>query len=59
MKDKTITWQDRRIKAMNRMIEKKGSHLHAKYFDEYHCVLNSKAKNKKQWLLHFAIYLFS
>ena len=49
MKEKTITWQDRRINAMNRMMDRKGSHLHEKYFDEYHSVLHSKAKNKQQY----------
>ena len=49
MKEKTITWQDRRIKAMNRMMDRKGSHLHEKYLDEYHSVLHSKAKNKQQY----------
>ena len=49
MKEKTITWQDRRINAMNRMMDRKGSHLHEKYLDEYHSVLHSKAKNKQQY----------
>ncbi len=49
MKEKITTWQDRRINAMNRMIDRKGSHLHEKYFDEYHSVLHSKAKNKQQY----------
>ena len=49
MKEKTITWQDKRINAMNRMMDRKGSHLHEKYLDEYHSVLHSKAKNKQQY----------
>ena len=49
MKEKITTWQDRRINAMNRMMDRKGSHLHEKYFDEYHSVLHSKAKNKQQY----------
>ena len=49
MKEKTITWQDRRINAMNRMMDREGSHLHEKYLDEYHSVLHSKAKNKQQY----------
>ena len=49
MKEKTITWQDRRINAMKRMMDRKGSHLHEKYLDEYHSVLHSKAKNKQQY----------
>ena len=49
MKEKITTWQDRRINAMNRMMDRKGSHLHEKYLDEYHSVLHSKAKNKQQY----------
>ena len=49
MKEKITTWQDRRINAMNRMMNRKGSHLHEKYLDEYHSVLHSKAKNKQQY----------
>tara|TARA_Y100000389_G_C17343464_1_gene454599 strand:- start:790 stop:966 length:177 start_codon:yes stop_codon:yes gene_type:complete len=42
------TWQDKRIFAMNRMIKRK--RLSAlDYLDEYEKVINSKAKNKKQY----------
>jgi|TARA_R100001530_G_scaffold130157_1_gene100910 hypothetical protein len=49
MKEKTTNWQERRIQAMNRIMDRKGSHLHEKYLDEYTSVISSKAKNKKQY----------
>ena len=42
------TWQDKRIFAMNRMIKRKKLST-LDYFDEYEKVINSKAKNKKQY----------
>jgi len=46
--NKTITWQDKRIKAMNRIISKnkfKTEH----FIEEYNRVCVSKAKNKQQY----------
>ena len=31
------------------LMDRKGSHLHEKYLDEYTSVISSKAKNKKQY----------
>ncbi len=42
------TWQDKRIFAMNRMIKRKRLST-LDYLDEYEKVINSKAKNKKQY----------
>ena len=46
-KDKT-SWQDKRIFAMNRVIKTKGLST-LNYLHEYEKVINSKAKNKKQY----------
>jgi len=46
--DKTTTWQDKRIKAMDRVIGG-NPHKHQYYIDEYCAIINSKAKNKKQY----------
>ena len=46
--NKTITWQDKRIKAMNRIISKnkfKTEH----FIEEYNRVCVSKAKNKREY----------
>jgi len=45
--DKT-SWQDKRIKAMNRVIGK-NKYKHEYYIEEYCAIINSKAKNKKQY----------
>ena len=45
------TWKDKRIKAMNRKIARKGTHLHDRYIDEHFSVTNSNAKNKKEYKL--------
>ena len=45
--DKT-TWQDKRIKAMNRVIEKYNSSTEL-FIEEYNRVCVSKAKNKKKY----------
>ncbi len=45
------TWQDKRINAMNRKIARKGTHLHDRYIDEHFSVINSNAKNKKEYKL--------
>ena len=42
------TWQDKRIFAMNRVIKRKRLST-IDYLDEYEKVINSKAKNKKQY----------
>ena len=42
-------WQDKRIYAMNRIIQRKGRHLYERYIDEDWRVKNSKAKNKKEY----------
>ena len=56
-----ITWQDKRINAMNRVIKRSrdkhlpyhsSSRIYTEHFiDEYYCVINSKAKNKKEYKL--------
>ena len=45
--DKT-SWQDKRIKAMDRVIGG-NPNKHQYYIDEYCAIINSKAKNKKQY----------
>ena len=45
------TWQDKRVNAINRKIARKGTHLHDKYIDEHFSVINSNAKNKKEYKL--------
>ncbi len=45
------TWQDKRINAMNRKIARKGTHLYDRYIDEHFSVINSNAKNKKEYKL--------
>ena len=45
------TWQDKRINAMNRNIARKGTYLYDKYIDEHFSVINSNAKNKKEYKL--------
>jgi len=45
--DKT-TWQSKRIKAMNRIIEKYNSSTEM-FIEEYNRVCVSKAENKKQY----------
>ena len=52
MKDK-ISWQDKRVAAINRWSEKKGvpcSDMNP-YFDEYDAIIHSQAKNKKEYKL--------
>ena len=48
MKDK-ISWQDKRVAAINRWSKKRGIPCSdtSPYFDEYNAILNSKANNKK------------
>jgi len=46
-KDKT-SWQDKRIRAMNRVIGK-NKYKHEYYIEEYSAIITSKAKNKKQY----------
>jgi len=52
MKDK-ISWQDKRIAAINRWSNKRGIPCSdtSPYFNEYNAILNSKAKNKKEYKL--------
>ena len=45
---KTTTWQDKRIKAMNRVIGK-NKYKHEYYIEEYNRVCVSKAKNIQQY----------
>ena len=45
------TWQDKRINAMNRKMARQGTHLHDRYIDEHFSVINSNAKNKKEYKL--------
>lgn len=42
------SWQDKRIKAMDRTIFRK-KFTHEYLVDEYCAIINSKAKNKKQY----------
>jgi len=42
-----MNWKDKRIKAINRVV--KNEHDHEHYIQEYCNILNSKAKNKKQY----------
>ena len=52
MKDK-ISWQDKRIAAINRWSKRKGincSDMNT-YFDEYNAILDSKASSKKKYKL--------
>jgi len=45
-----IDWKDKRVNAMNRVIQRKGSHYHGIFFDEYDYISNrTKAKNKKEY----------
>ena len=44
----TASWQDKRIKAMNRVIEKYNSSTEL-FIEEYNRVCISKAENKKQY----------
>ena len=51
MKDKIITWQERRIAAINRWSKSRGipcSDLNP-YFNEYDAILSSQAKTNKQY----------
>jgi len=41
------SWKDKRINAINRIIKNKYQHEY--YIQEYCSILNSKAKNKKQY----------
>ena len=45
------TWQDKRVNAMNRKMARQGTHLHDRYIDEHFSVINSNAKNKKEYKL--------
>ena len=46
-KNKTLTWQDKRLDAINRAVYRRIL-PHWYVIEEYINVLNSKAKNKKQ-----------
>ena len=50
MVDFEDSWQDKRIKAMDRTISK-NKFTHDYLIDEYCAVINSKAKNKKEYKL--------
>jgi len=47
-KNKTLTWQDKRLDAINRAVYRRIL-PHWYVIEEYINVLNSKAKNKKQY----------
>lgn len=47
-KPNKISWQDKRIKAMDRTIFRK-KFTHEYLVDEYCAIINSKAKNKKEY----------
>ena len=47
-KPNQISWQDKRIKAMDRTIMRK-KFTHEYLVDEYCSIINCKAKNKKQY----------
>ena len=42
-----MNWKDKRIKAINRVV--KNEYDHENYIQEYCNIINSKAKNKKQY----------
>ena len=42
-----MDWKEKRINAINRVVKNKYQHEY--YINEYCCVLNSKAKNKKEY----------
>ena len=44
----TSSWQDKRIKAMNKII-KQNHYKTESFIEEYNRVSNSKAENKKQY----------
>ena len=44
----TSSWQDKRIKAMNKII-KQNHYKTESFIEEYNRVSNSEAKNKKQY----------
>ncbi len=46
--NKTTTWQDKRIKAMDRVINN-NPHKHEYYIEEYCAIITSKAKNKREY----------
>ena len=52
MKDK-ISWQDKRVAAINRWSKKRGLNCSDMnpYFDEYNAILDSKASSKKEYKL--------
>jgi len=41
-------WKDKRIKAINKVV-KNNKYDHQYYIEEYCNIINSKAKNKKQY----------
>tara|TARA_R100001530_G_C4204365_1_gene125642 strand:- start:258 stop:437 length:180 start_codon:yes stop_codon:yes gene_type:complete len=49
----TPNWKDRRIAAINRISIRRGIGTHDAnpYFEEWRNILNSKAKNKKEYIL--------
>ena len=49
----TTNWASKRIDAMNRVIKRSSaSRIYTEHFiEEYYCVINSKAKNKKEYKL--------
>ena len=53
MKDKTITWQDKRIAAITCWSNKRRIPCSDTnpYFDEYCDIIHSKANNKKEYKL--------
>jgi len=46
-----INWKDKRIYAVNRLIERKGTHLYQSYIDEVNSIYKSKAINKYEYKL--------
>lgn len=49
----TSKWKDKRIAAINRISISRGHVFNESnpYFDEWQNILNSKAKNKKEYIL--------
>ena len=45
-----MSWKDKRISAMNRIIKSTGGST-LNFLDEYDCVCSSKAKNKMEYKL--------
>ena len=50
------SWQDKRVAAINRWSKQRGINCSDMnlYFDEYHAIIHSQAKNKKEYKLELS-----